>query len=99
MVMPRLLNDKLSLWAARSVNWLSEDNQVISMDRRLLGQIREEAVAGNLVLATTGRKLQHVGIGLGDTAGDDHTAGIAHIEHIALGKLAVDLANAHRKQR
>ena len=36
MVMPRLLNDKLSLWAARSVDSLGEDDQIISMDRGLL---------------------------------------------------------------
>ena len=68
------------------------------MYRRLLGQVCQQAVAGNLVLAATGSKFQHVRIGLGDTAGDDHTARIAHIEHIALGKLAFDLANTHRKQ-
>ena len=68
------------------------------MDRRLLGQVCQQAVAGNLVLAATGSKLQHVRIGFGDTAGDNHTARIAHIEHIALGKLAIDLANTHRKQ-
>ena len=67
------------------------------MDRRLLGQVREEAVAGNLVLATPRRKLQHVRIGLGDTAGDDHAARVAHVEHVALGNLAIDLANAHRE--
>lgn len=66
--------------------------------RGLLGQVCEQAVAGDLVLAATGSKLQHVRIGFGDTAGDDHTARIAHIEHIALGKLAIDLANTHRKQ-
>ena len=39
MVMPRLLNDKLSLWAARSVDPLGEDDQIISMNRGLLGQV------------------------------------------------------------
>ena len=68
------------------------------MDRRLLGQVSEQAVAGDLVLAAAGGKFQHVRIGLGDTAGDDHTARIAHVEHIALGKRAIDLANTHRKQ-
>ena len=67
------------------------------MDRRLLGQVREQAVASNLVLAASGCKLQHVRIGLGDTAGDDHAARVAHVEHVALGKLAIDLANAHRE--
>ena len=37
MVMPHLLNDKLSLWAARSDDPLGEDDQIVSMDRRLLG--------------------------------------------------------------
>ena len=68
------------------------------MDRGLLGQVSQQAVAGNLVLTAPGCKLQHVRIGLGDTAGDDHTARIAHIEHIALGKLSIDLANTHREQ-
>ena len=68
------------------------------MDRGLLGQVCQQAIAGDLVLATAGGKLQHVRIGLGDTAGDDHTTRIAHIEHIALGKLPIDLANTHREQ-
>ena len=68
------------------------------MYRRLLGQVCQQAVAGDLVLAAAGGKFQHVRIGLGDTAGDDHTSRIAHIEHIALGKLAINLANTHRKQ-
>ena len=68
------------------------------MDRGLLGQVCQQAVAGNLVLAASGCKLQHVRIGLGDTAGDNHAARIAHVEHIALGKRAIDLANTHRKQ-
>ena len=67
------------------------------MDRGLLGQVCQQTVAGDLVLAAAGGKFQHVRIGLGDTAGDDHTARIAHIEYIALGKLAIDLANTHRK--
>ena len=68
------------------------------MNRGLLGQVCQQAVAGDLVLAAAGSKLHHVRIGLGDTAGDNHTARIAHIEHIALGKLAIDLANTHREQ-
>ena len=40
------------------------------MDRGLLGQVCEQAVAGNLVLAAAGCKLQHVRIGLGDTTGE-----------------------------
>ena len=68
------------------------------MDRGLLGQVCQQAIAGDLVLTASGCKLQYVRIGLGDTAGDDHTARIAHIEHIALGKLAIDLANTHREQ-
>ena len=99
MVMPRLLNDKLSLWAARSVDPLGEDDQIISMDRGFLGQVCQQAVAGDLVLAASGCKLQHVRIGLGDTASDDHAARVAHVEHIALGKISIDLANAHREQR
>ena len=39
MVMPRLLNDKLSLWAARSVDPLGEDDQIIPVYRRLLSQV------------------------------------------------------------
>ena len=60
--------------------------------------VSQQAVAGDLVPAAAGGKFQHVRIGLGDTAGDDHTSRIAHIEHIALGKLAINLANTHRKQ-
>ena len=97
MVMPRLLNDKLSLWAARSVDPLGEDDQIISMDRGLFGQVCQQAVAGDLVLAASCRKFQHVRIGLGDTAGDNHAAWVAHVEHIALGKRAIDLANTHRE--
>ena len=41
------------------------------MDRRLLGQVCQQTVTGNLVLAAAGGKFQHVRIGLGDTAGDD----------------------------
>ena len=68
------------------------------MYRGLLGQVSEQAVAGDLVLTASGGELQHIRIGLGDTAGDNHAARIAYIEHIALGKLAIDLANTHRKQ-
>ena len=98
MVMPRLLNDKLSPWAARSVDPLCEDDQIISVNRRLLGQVCEQAVAGDLVLAAAGSKFQHVRIGLGDTARDNHAARVAHVEHITLGKLAIDLTNTNRKQ-
>ena len=81
-------------------SWLLQirSKQSYPVYRRLLGQVSEQAVAGDLVLAATGSKFQHVRIGLGDTAGDNHTARVAHVEHIALGKLAIDLANTHRKQ-
>lgn len=78
---------------------LCKHYQVVPMDCGLLGQVCEQAVAGNLVLAAAGGELQHVRIGLGDTAGDNHAARVAHVEHIALGKLAIDLANTHREQR
>lgn len=68
------------------------------MNRRLLGQVCEQAVAGDLVLAAAGSKFQHVRIGLGDTARDNHAARVAHVEHITLGKLAIDLTNTNRKQ-
>ena len=68
------------------------------MYRGLLGQVCEQAVAGDLVLAAAGSKLQHVRIGLGDTTRDNHAARVAHVKHITLGKLAIDLTNTHRKQ-
>ena len=66
------------------------------MTRGLFGLVCQQAVAGNLLLATSCCKLQHVRIGLGNTTSDNHAARVANVKHIALAKRAIDLANTHR---
>ena len=78
---------------------LRKHDQVISMDRRATGQVRQQPIGGDILLVSAGGQRERVGIGLGDTARQHKPIGRTNIEHITGGKRALNTRDAHGQQR